>query len=261
MLRGKRDDYHRKGLLIGMALAIVAIPLQIISGDFNARFLEQGQPAKYAAIEGLLQSGYGLPLYLGGIADPTTGQVYGAIAIPHSESLISHFDLNSYAEGLDQIPLQDHQAPASFEAVHLSFDGMVIIAFFSLLVAGLFWLLYLRHKRKVPENKWVLWGAAIAGPLAFIAVELGWVVTEEGRQPWIIYNIMQVKDAPNPAQWITVSFIVFSCIYVLLGTTLVVLLLRLARRPKPPMVWNELVQQENDGQSSQETEREKAGAR
>ncbi|HLH62433.1 MAG TPA: cytochrome ubiquinol oxidase subunit I [Ktedonobacteraceae bacterium] len=263
MLRGKRDDYHRKGLLLGMALAVVAIPLQIVSGDFNARFLEQGQPAKYAAIEGLVTSGYGLPLYIGGIADPTTGQVYGALEIPHGESLLAHFDLNSYARGINEIPAQDHQTAGSFEAVHLAFDGMVFIAFFSLLVAVVFWLLFLSRKRRVPENKLVLWGAAIAGSLSFIAVELGWIVTEEGRQPWIIYNLMLVRDAPNPAQWITVSFIVFSCIYVLLGTTLIVLLLRLARRPKTPMVWNEFVQREEEGeeQRSQGLERKKAGAR
>ena len=261
MLRGKRDDYHRKGLLLGMAVGVVAIPLQIVSGDFNARFLIQAQPAKYAAIEGLLHSGYGLPLYLGGLADPTTGQIYYAIEIPHGESLISHFDLNSYARGLDAIPAMDHPPALSFEAVHLAFDGMVGAGFFALLVGVVFWLLYLRRKRVVPENKWLLWGAAIAGPLTFIAVELGWVVTEEGRQPWIIYNVFLVRDAANPAQWITVSFIVFSCIYILLGTTLTVLLLRLARKPKPPLVWGELVRGESEEQSAQGTEREKAGAR
>jgi cytochrome d ubiquinol oxidase subunit I len=90
---------------------------------------------------------------------------------------------------------------------------------------------------------------AIAGPLSFIAMELGWIVTEEGRQPWVIYGILLVKDAVNPAQWMNISFLVFSCIYVLLGATLIVLLLRLARRPKPPQEWYELVEVESQEQS------------
>ena len=104
MLRGKRDDYHRKGLLLGMLVGGAAIPFQIISGDFNARSLEITQPLKYAAMEGVIHSGYRLPLYIGGIVDPASGQVKYAIQIPHGESLISHFDLNSYTRGLDSFP-------------------------------------------------------------------------------------------------------------------------------------------------------------
>jgi cytochrome d ubiquinol oxidase subunit I len=234
MLRGKRDDYHRKGLLLGLVVGAVAIPLQIISGDFNARFLETAQPTKYAAIEGLLQSGRGEPLYIGGLVDPQTGKVYYAIEIPHGESLIAHFDLNSYSRGLLSFPADDRPNFFSTATVHLAFDGMVACGFFMLFVGVAFWLLFFwRHRRVVPEQTWLLWAAAIAGPLAFIAVELGWITTEEGRQPWIIYGLLRVKDAVNPAQWMEVSFSVFSFIYVVLGITLIVLLLRLARTPEP----------------------------
>ncbi len=242
MLRGKRDDYHRKALLLAMAVGAVAIPLQIISGDFNARFLETAQPTKYAAMEGLLQSGRGKPLYIGGLVDPQTGQVYYAIEIPYGESLLAHFDLNSYSKGLEAFPANDRPNAA---VVHLSFDGMVGSGFFLFFVGALFWLLYLWRKRRiVPEKKWLLWGTAIAGPAAFVAVELGWITTEEGRQPWIIYGFLRVQDAVNPAQWIGISFLIFSCIYLLLGTTLVVLLLRLARKPELTLDWNEFVKVE-----------------
>ena len=119
LLRGKRDDYHRKGLLLGMLIGVSAIPFQIISGDFNARSIEVTQPAKYAAMEGVIQSGYGKPLYIGGIVDPASGQVHYAIQIPHGESLISHFDLNSYTKGLDAFP-PSLQPPA---AVDLAFES------------------------------------------------------------------------------------------------------------------------------------------
>lgn len=250
LLRGKRDDYHRKGLLLGMAIGFAAIPFQILSGDFNARSIETLQPPKYAAMEGVLHSGYGLPLYIGGYVDEQSGQVYFAIQIPHGESLISHFDLNSFTKGLDSFPADQRPPLATF--VHLSFDGMVGCAFFMFLVGAVFWLLYLKRKRVVPEIKWLLWCAAIAGPAAFLAMELGWMVTEEGRQPWIIYGLVRTQNAVNPAQWMTVSFLTFSCIYVLLGTTLIVLLLLLARGPKPPQKWSELIEGINASQESRE---------
>ncbi len=240
MLRGKRDAYHRKALLLGMALGFAAIPFQIVSGDLNARFLENAQPPKYAALEGVLQSGNGKPLYIGGLVDPQTGQVYYAIEIPHGESLLAHFDLNSYTRGLDSFPADQRPPDPTF--VHLSFDGMVGSGFFLLFVGLAFWLLYFKRKRSVPEKKWLLWGAVLAGPAAFLALELGWMVTEAGRQPWVIYGILRTEDAVNPAQWMNVSFLVFSCVYLLLGTTLIVLLLRLARGPKPSQEWSELIQ-------------------
>jgi cytochrome d ubiquinol oxidase subunit I len=238
ILRGKRDDYHRKGLLLCMAMGAVGIPLQVISGDLNARFLEHEQPPKYAAMEGLMHSGYGMPLYIGGIPDPQTGQVYFAIQIPHGESLIAHFDLNSFSIGYDRIPANDRPDPVR---VHLSFQAMVLCGFYMLLVGFIFWFLYfLKRRRHVPEMKWLLWGIVIAGFAGFAAIELGWITTEEGRQPWIIYNLMRVSQAANPAPLMTISFIIFSIIYILLGVTLVGLLLRLARQPKRERLWSDI---------------------
>jgi cytochrome d ubiquinol oxidase subunit I len=249
MLHGKRDDYHRKGLLLGMLVGGSAIPFQIISGDFNARSIEETQPLKYASMEGIIQSGNGKPLYIGGIVDPASGQVRYAIQIPHGESLISHFDLNSYTKGINAFPA-NLQPPAA--VIHLSFDGMVACALFMFFVSIVFWGLYLKHDRLVPEKKWLLWGAAISGPAAFLALELGWIVTEEGRQPWISYLWIFVKDAVNPSQWIHISFYIFIAIYLVLGTTLVILLLMLARKPKPSQEWSELVVDEGEPKNKPE---------
>jgi cytochrome bd ubiquinol oxidase subunit I len=238
MLRGKQDDYHRKGLLIGMAVGAVAIPLQIVSGDLNARSLEVLQPAKYAAMEGDMRSGNGLPLYIGGFPDPRTGQTYFAIVIPYGESLISHFDLNSHTTGLDAFPADDRPGPIR---VHLSFDAMVGCGFFIFFTGLAFWLLYFKRRRAVPENRLLLWCVTIAGICGFLAVELGWITTEEGRQPWIVYNLMRVGNAVTPNQLMVVSLIIFSCIYILLGVTLVTFLLLLARRQKAPAVWSDFI--------------------
>jgi cytochrome d ubiquinol oxidase subunit I len=240
-LRGHRTEYNRKGLMLGMAMGSVAIPLQIISGDFNARFLEQSQPIKYAAMEGIMRSGRGLPLYIGGIPNPDTGQVSGAIQIPHGESLISHFDLNSPSVGMDAFPKNDWPSAV---AVHLTFDLMVACGFFLLLVAAVFWFLFWRKRQVMPERKWLLAAVAACGPLGFLAIESGWMVTEEGRQPWIIYGIMRVSQAATPSQWINVSFAIFSIIYILLGTTLIGLLLHLARNPMPARSWQDYIMRE-----------------
>ncbi|HTK10431.1 MAG TPA: cytochrome ubiquinol oxidase subunit I [Ktedonobacteraceae bacterium] len=241
LLRGKRDSYHRKGLVLALALGLAAIPFQIISGDFNARFLESAQPTKYAAMEGVWQSGSGKPLYLGGIVDQQTGQISYAIEIPYGESLIAHFDIHSFTRGLDSFPAADRPDNVTF--VHLSFDGMVLSGFFTLFVGLVFWFLYWRRKWVVPQAKWLLYAIVIAGPAAFLALELGWMVTEAGRQPWVIYGLLRTSQAVTPAQWMNVSFLVFSCIYILLGITLVLLLLALARRAKPEQRWPMLLEQ------------------
>jgi cytochrome bd ubiquinol oxidase subunit I len=241
LLKGKRDDYHRKGLLLALAVGAVAIPLQIFTGDLNVRSVERLQPAKYAAIEGVMRSGYGLPLYIGGIPDPQTGKTLFAIAIPQGESLLSHFALNTYTEGLDAFAPSARPEPIR---VHLAFDGMVGSGFFILLVGALFWFLYFRRKGRIPEQKWLLWFVVIAGICGFLAVELGWITTEEGRQPWIIYNVMHVSSAVTPDPWMTISFIIFSCIYLFLGATLVAFLLLLARRKKPQVSWSDLMIEE-----------------
>lgn len=117
-----------------------------------------------------MQSGYGLPLYIGGIPNPVTGQTLYAITIPQGESLLSHFALNTFTEGLDAFPPSARPEPIR---VHLAFDGMVGCAFFILLVAVLFWLLFFRRKRRVPEYAWLLWGVLIAGVMGGVLTTAG----------------------------------------------------------------------------------------
>jgi cytochrome d ubiquinol oxidase subunit I len=254
LLRGKRDEYHRKGLLLGMTIGLAAIPFQIITGDLNARQIETAQPPKYAAMEGLFQSGNGKPLYLLGYADPVTGKIYDALAIPYGESLLAHFNLNSHSTGLLSIPRSEW--PANIPFLHLAFDFMVGFSFFMLLVGALFFFLYRRGKRRIPDQRWLLLGVSLTGPAAILAMELGWMVTEMGRQPWVIYKYLLTKDAATPAQWMNVSFLVFSCVYVLLGVTLILLLLILAKGPKPEPEWPKPVR---GGTASASAAQEKGG--
>jgi cytochrome d ubiquinol oxidase subunit I len=234
LLRGKRGEYYRKGLLLGMAMGAIAIPLQIFSGDMIARFLVDAQPAKIAASEGVFHTGKGVPLKIGGIVDAKTGQIVYAIEIPDGLSILGTGTPHGTIIGLDAYAPNDRPDPFF---VHPSFDGMVGSGFFTLFIAGVFWLLYFRRKRLVPENRLLLWGIVLSGPLSFIAIELGWMVTELGRQPWVIYGILRTQDAVTTAPGLDISFAAFSGIYVVLAITLTVLLLRLARSPLPKQEW------------------------
>lgn len=237
MLRGHRGDYQRKGMLLGLAVALIATPLQIVSGDFNARFLVDAQPAKLAAMEGVFQTASHVPLHIGGIPDPNTGTYYFDIPIPDGLSLLAKYDPNAVIKGLDAYPPQDRPNP---EVVHPAFDGMVGSGFFVLFIALVFWGLYFWRKRVIPEMKLMLWGVVLAGPLSFLATELGWIVTEEGRQPWAIYGLLRTSEAATPASFVSVSLVVFVLVYLVLGTTMVLLLLRQARIPLPEMQWEKV---------------------
>jgi cytochrome d ubiquinol oxidase subunit I len=234
ILRGKRESYYRKGLVLAMALGAIAIPLQIFDGDLSARSLADLQPAKLAAMEGVFHTEQGAPIKIGGIVDDKTGQVQYALEIPDLLSILARGDPHATIRGLDTYAPQDWPDPFF---VHPSFDGMVGSGFFALFIGGLFWLLYFKRKRVVPENRLVLWGIVLAGPLSFIAIELGWMVTELGRQPWVIYGILRTSDAVTTAPGLGISFAIFSGIYVVLAITPILLLLRLARSPLPRQEW------------------------
>jgi cytochrome bd ubiquinol oxidase subunit I len=249
MLRGKRDDYRRKGLLLGLAMGLIATPLQIVSGDFNARFLVTAQPAKLAAMEGVFKTSSHVPLHIGGIPDPQTQKYYFSINIPDGLSLLATYNPNGVIRGLDSFPPDERPNPIP---IHLAFDGMVGSGFFALLVAVVFWLLYFKRKRVIPENRWLLGGILLAGILSFLAVELGWIVTEEGRQPWVIYGYLLTRNAVTPAPFLDITFLVFVIIYVVLSVTMIVLLLRQARRPLPKMEWSAVA----PGEPRAERERE-----
>src|SRR6266849_2802900 len=238
MLRGKRGEYYRKGLMLAMALGAIAIPLQIFDGDLSARSLVDLQPAKLAAMEGVFHTEQGVPIKIGGIVDDKTGQILYAIVIPDGLSILGKGDPHATITGLDTFAPQDRPDPFF---VHPSFDGMVGSGFFTLFIAGVFWLLYFRRKRVVPEHRLLLWGIVLAGPLSFVAIELGWMVTELGRQPWVIYGFLRTQNAVTTAPGLNISFAIFSGVYVVLAITLTVLLLRLARSPLPKQEWPVLV--------------------
>src|ERR1700730_3062687 len=226
MLRGRRDLLHRRGLMLGMAMAAVAIVLAGLSGDNSARFIYTAQPAKFAAMEGLYATTRGAPLHIGGIPSDSQHRVLYAIEIPYGLSFLAAFDPNAEIRGLDSYPVDQRTNPI---LVHLSFDTMVGLGIGLGLLAIVFWLLAWRS-RSIPRSRLLLWGLVAGGPAAVVTMEAGWFVTEFGRQPWIVSGIIRTTAAATSAPGLGIVFIVFMVIYAALAVTLTRLLLLLARR-------------------------------
>lgn len=235
LLRGHQEQYYKRGLLLPMIFGTVVAPVQAYIGDLSAKTVAHTQPAKLAAMEGLFHTTVGAPLRILGIADPATRQTYLSIEIPKLLSYLADGRFNAKIQGLDAVPRADWP---NVPVVHLAFDVMVGSGILMIALPVWFWLLYWRHGRTVPNSRLILLTAALTGPLAFAALEAGWMVTELGRQPWIIQGVMRTSAGVTPVPGAgTIFFIVFVSIYVLLAATLIGLLIRLSRqapRIRPP---------------------------
>jgi cytochrome bd ubiquinol oxidase subunit I len=225
MLRGRRDRYHRLGFLIPFTIAAIATPIQLFVGDTAAREIAADQPAKFAAMECIYESGDNQTEYIGGIC--TDGEVKGAIGIPGLDSLLVGFSTDTYVTGLDQIP--DDEEPPAHTLLHLAFDTMVGIGTALFLLAVWFAISWWR-RRDIPATRWFLRAGSVAGVAAVVALECGWIVTEVGRQPWIVNGFMRTEDAVTPAEGIWFVFALTMLIYLALAVVTVVVLRGLSRR-------------------------------
>ncbi len=225
MMRGKRDRYHRLGFVLPFVLAAAVTPVQIAVGDWAARFVAENQPVKLAAMEGVFQTDRGVPLHLGGIE--VDGQLRYAIEIPRGLSLLARWDPNAEIRGLDTVPA-DERPPVTI--VHLSFQAMVGCGL-ALLALSLWFGIAWWRRRDVPASRWFWRGAAGSGALSVIALEAGWITTEVGRQPWIVYGILRTRDAVSSAAGLRYGFYGVLAIYAVLTVTTIYVLRRLARAP------------------------------
>ncbi|MGH4000852.1 MAG: cytochrome ubiquinol oxidase subunit I [Pseudonocardiaceae bacterium] len=223
MLRGRRDRYHRLGLLVPLTVGAVAAPIQIGVGDWIANVVAEHQPAKLAALEGLYQSGTAKPLSLGGIY--LDDRLVGAIEIPYGLSLLIHHDPNGFVAGLDRVP---PELLPPVNVVHLSYNVMVGLGVALLgLAAWLTWAWW--RRRDIPRTPWFLRAVALSGLAAVVALEAGWVATEVGRQPWIVYEIQLTRDAVSTAPGLRYGFYLVLAVYLVLTVMTVYVLRRLAR--------------------------------
>jgi cytochrome d ubiquinol oxidase subunit I len=227
MLRGRRDRYHRLGLLISLTAGVILAPIQIGVGDWAAAMVANYQPTKLAAMEGLYMTTKRAPLEIFGWY--SDGKLHDAIGIPFGLSLLAKNNPNGTVKGLQSVPAIDR--PSLVNVVHLSFDLMVTIGF-ALLALGL-WLAWVwRRHHDFPQSRLFLGAVSISGVAAVVAMELGWVTTEVGRQPWIVYNVMRVANAVNPEPGLQYGFWAVIAIYALL-TVIIIAVLRHMTRSSP----------------------------
>ncbi|MCW2638941.1 MAG: cydA [Dactylosporangium sp.] len=225
MLRGRRDRYHRLGFTIPFTVAAVLAPVQLLVGDWAAKFLYEYQPVKLAAIEGLTNTTKGAPLSLGGVY--VNGELRYALHIPNALSILADWDPHSTVYGLNTVP-PDARPPVT--PVHLSFQVMVGLGTAFIALAA--WYAFIRWRRRdLAHSRWFLTAASVAGIGAVLALEAGWVTTEVGRQPWIVYGHMRVIEAVNPEPGLAVGLIAVLAVYTVLTVATVTVLRRLARIP------------------------------
>jgi cytochrome d ubiquinol oxidase subunit I len=224
MLRGKRDRYHRVGLLLPLIIATVLTPPQIVVGDIAAREVAENQPVKLAAMEGLAHAEAGAGEHIGGIY--VNDELRYAIVLPHVLAFLAKGDANATVAGLDAVPANDR--PQAVTLIHLAFDLMVAIGFL-LLGLGLWLGVSGLRLRRAPASKSFLRAVVVAGPAAAVAMECGWIVTEVGRQPWIVYQVMRTEDAVNPAPGLYWGLVALVIVYSVLTVVTISVLRALSR--------------------------------
>jgi cytochrome bd ubiquinol oxidase subunit I len=228
ILRGRDDAYHRLGLRISLSLGAVIAPLQFVVGDWAARYVGADQPTKLAAMEGLFQTGPHADLSIGGIYSGNA--LHGAIHIPSGLSILLHGNPDATVTGLNAVPA-GLRPPVAL--VHLSFDTMVGLGTALLALGAWFgWTAWRRHR--LPASRWFLRAVAVSGVAAVVAMESGWIVTEVGRQPWVVYGLLKTSAAVNPAPGISLGLPVLVVVYTLLTVVLVVVLRRMTRSAPVP---------------------------
>jgi cytochrome d ubiquinol oxidase subunit I len=233
MLRGRRDRYHRKGFLLPFTIAAIAIPIQMVIGDSTARSIYNDQPIKFAAIELNTTTGPDKPEILLGQLN-AEGQVQGGLKIPGLASWLSDPSTGTatVVQGLDSVPSDDRPSRHAVNVIHLAWDIMVGMGTALVLLALWFAILYWRRRQRLAEMRWFLRLAVIAPIGAFMALESGWIITEVGRQPWVVYEILRTEDAVTntgeAAIW--TSLIVVMCLYAALALSTVLVIRGMTRR-------------------------------
>src|SRR5882762_1164950 len=198
LLKGRSSAFNRAALTIGLIVGAPAAVLQPVSGDIAARSVARRQPVKLAAAEALYETRAGAPIKVG-----------PGIEIPYALSLLAFHDPHAVVLGLDSVPRDEWP---NVPLVHLSFDVMVALGTYMALV-GL-WAAWLAlRKRDLTTRRRFLRAVAIAAPCGFIAIEAGWMVTELGRQPWVIFGVLKTADAVTPMPGLIVPFTAITLLY------------------------------------------------
>lgn len=225
-LKGRRDRYTRTALVVPLTFAALAAPIQVVVGDWAGRTVAESQPVKLAAFEGVSRTEDGAAFHLGGFYDSERGEVRYGIKIPYLLSILAHHNPTAEVIGLESVPPED-RPPVNI--VRTAFQTMIAIGTFLAALGAFFIVVWLRSRR-LPHSKWFFRAVLAAGPLSVVALIAGWVTTEVGRQPWIVYEVMRTEDAVTSADNLEIGYAALVFVYVLLFGSVIWLLRRLQSR-------------------------------
>jgi len=218
--------FHREALRVILPFALVASLIQPLIGDLSAKSVAQRQPEKLAAFEAHFETARGASLWIGGIPDEKAKTVRYGIAVPKALSILAFADPDAEVRGLDAFPPEDHPPVV---VPHLAFQVMVGVGSL-LLLFSVFWLAARKLRPQWLEVPLYLKSLVFLSPLGFLALEAGWVVTEVGRQPWILYHVIRTADAVTPVPGQAITFISIAILYGFLGLFSALVLSRLFRK-------------------------------
>jgi cytochrome bd ubiquinol oxidase subunit I len=224
-LRGRWGRYERTALAIPLAVATLAAVAQPFIGDWAGREVAVTQPTKLAAFEGLGKTTKGAPVHVLGWY--TDGHVEYGIPLPHLLSLLAFHRVDATVQGLDAVA-PDDRPPVN--VVRYAFQTMVGSGSALALLSVVYLLARFRRKR-LPESSWFYRAVAVAGPVAVVALLAGWVTTEVGRQPWVVYRVMRTSEAVTGASGIPVGYATLALVYLALAAGVAWVLVRLSRTP------------------------------
>ena len=210
-----RKEYHAESrimLRMGLGLAAVLMPIQLVFGHLNGGYVNTYQPSKMAAIEGRWNDEKPAGEVLFAWPDVASRRNLFAITLPPPfGSLIDSDSLTAAETGLNSIP------PENWPPVVIPFFSFRIMVGCGMVMLGLAWLgTYLSFKRRLERNRLLLWLTFLSFPLPFIAILTGWFTAEVGRQPWVVFGVLRTADAMTPflsTREATISLLIFCAIY------------------------------------------------
>ncbi len=229
LLRKKDNPAVRKMLSMAMWMVLIVAPIQAIVGDFHGLNTLKYQPAKVAALEGHWESypGEGLPLLLFGWPDMEREETRFALSVPHMGSLILTHTWDGQIKGLKEFAPEDRPNSTT---IFWTFRIMVGLGMLMILLG--FWSLLLRHGHKLYESRSYLRFVLLMGPTGLVAMLAGWLTTEIGRQPWVVYGVMRTADAVSrhDVSTLAVSLALFLIVYCFVFGIGIAYVLRLVRK-------------------------------
>lgn len=223
LLKGKNHAYFKKALKLTTVCTFVFALGTVLIGDASGKFLAKYQPEKLAVAEWHFDTMSEAPFVYGGYMDKN-GDIKYALEIPYALSILAGNSPNTVVKGLNDYP-EDLRPPLS---IHYMFDLKITTGVLILCIP----LLYILRKwlpGRKPYPKWLLLALLLVGPMAMVAIELGWMFAEVGRQPWILRGYMKVSEAATTSGSVGWMLVMFIVLYLVLCLSAIRVLSKLFR--------------------------------